>query len=281
MPIYLRNLVVTLIFCALFCPRFSAAQTIWVTGGHVGQQTGIIGTMTPAGVFTQVGVTDTQLSGIAFSPSGVLYGISTDATTLFTINANTGALTTIGATGLDAGQSDGLAFRADGALFLANQVSSLYTLDTGTGAASLVGAIGNASVGTIAFDDGGHLFQTNDDPANGASDLDVLDTLDQTTGAGTAVGEPGANTAFTGIFGLAFSNGALFGFDDSNHVIRLDTVTGFGTQVGVYQLPDSQIVLAATAASTVPEPSAAALLSGFMASGAAFLWRRKQSRQII
>ena len=282
MPTYLRHLVVLFILCAaLLCPRFSVAQTMWITGGHVGQHTGIIGTMTSSGVFTEVGVTDTQLSGIAFSPAGILYGISTDATTLFTVNANTGALTTVGATGLRVGQSDGLAFRADGTLFLADQVSNLYTVNPGTGAASLVGAIGNASVGTIAFDDSGNLFQTNDDPSNGASDLDVLDVLDQTTGVGTPVGGPGANTAFTGIFGLAFSNSGLFGFDDSNHVILLDTVTGYGTQVGAYELPDSQIVLSATSASTVPEPSAVVFLSGFVASGAAFLWRRRQSRQII
>ncbi len=281
MPIYIRNLVAMLtIAAAFFCPRFVSAQTIWVTAGHVGQDTGILGTITSTGVFTEIGATSTQLSGIAFSPEGVLYGISTDATTLFTVNANTGALTTIGSTGLDAEQADGLAFRSDGTLFLADQVSNLYTLNLGTGAALLVGAIGNASVGTIAFDDGGNLFQTNNDPANGANNLDVLNTLDQTTGVGTAVGRAGANTAFTGIFGLAFSNGSLFGFDDSEHVILLDTVSGFGTQVGAYQLPDAQIVLSATAPSAVPEPSAVAFLSGFVLSGAAFLWRRKQSRQI-
>jgi len=103
------------------------------------------------------------MRGIAFGPTGVLYGISSNGTELRTINPATGATTLIGMTGIPTGAGDwgDLACDASGVLFTVISPSNptpstLYRINAATGAGTLVGNIGFHSAG-IAFQTGGPL----------------------------------------------------------------------------------------------------------------------------
>lgn len=291
---HVRHLFTGLALAAgLSCSVFASAQTIYVAGGNISAATttGILGTINPiTGVFSLIGTTSTELTGIAFSPlTGVLYGVSADATTLYTVNASTGALTVVGATGLGTGANfdiaDGLAFRSDGTLFLADATgaggtaSNLYRVSTTTGAASVVGAIGNASSATIGFDGSGNLFEINNQVTP-----NTLVSLNQSTGAGTTVG----SVPFRDISGLAFSNGLLFGFTDTNQsganttnsVVAVNTGPGAGAVfVSSYNLGNGNVITAATPfqRAAVPEPSTLALLMGMGVTGTGVFLRRKRA----
>jgi len=114
-----------------------------------------------AGSSSLITATFEPMDGLDFSPSGVLFGLSQEATIgspyqLYTIDPATGAPTLLGPTGISFGAGfaavAGLAFRDDGALF-AVMNDSLYRLDTGTGAATLVGATGFNAVAGLTFVD--------------------------------------------------------------------------------------------------------------------------------
>ncbi len=271
---------------ALSCAVFASAQTIYVSTGATGGTTGTLGTITTSGVFTPIGITSVQLTALAFSPTGVLYGAGTDATTgavtLYTVNPTSGMLTQVGSTGLgnlaQGDQANGLAFSPGGILYTVdanfagfpNGSSSLYTVNTSTGAATQVGPVGNLSQGTIGFDGSGNLYEINNQLTPNRFDI-----LDQGTGAGTQLG----NTAFTDVFGLAFSNGALYGFANvNNRVITINTATGVGTSVATFNTGGTGIILAATPfVSAVPEPSTLALLMSMGVAGTSVFLRRKRA----
>jgi hypothetical protein len=102
-----------------------------------------------------------DLDGLAFAPSGTLYGFSqstTGSARLYTINTTTGVATLIGDSGIPGNvQFAGLAFDATGSMFAAvsgsgSSPSTLYRVDACTGAATLVGDIGFDGVCGLAFD---------------------------------------------------------------------------------------------------------------------------------
>ena len=276
---------------ALSCSVFASAQIAFVAVGVNGRtaNSAAIGTIdTGSGVYnqiglTQLGATNVQLSGIAFSSTGVLYGVSSDAATLYTVNTTTGALTPVGSTGIAppsptlGNLAGGLAFSPTGTLYLTDQRSNLYTLSTTTGAASLVGPVGNASSATIGFGNGGNLYQINNDPAQVTSDT-LLDQVDTTTGHGSTIG---TGTGFEDLFGLAFTGGTLFGFEGAKaggNIIALDTATGLGTTTGAFTLNGSQQLFAATGfVAAVPEPSTLALLMSMGVAGTSVFLRRKRA----
>ena len=102
------------------------------------------------------GVTQ-KFSGLAFNPiNDELFGLTADGASLFRVDATTGAVTLVGATGIAGGRCcfGGLTFRPDGALFgiLADASdSTLYQLNTTTGQATMIGDVGFDSVSGIAF----------------------------------------------------------------------------------------------------------------------------------
>ena len=109
-----------------------------------------------------IGISNAVLDGLAFSPSGVLYGITqpvTDVTghaRLVVVDALTGAETVVGTnTGvIDNAVLGGLAFAPDGTLYAVESdnvtVTDLYTIDVTTGTATLIGS-NNQRFSGIAF----------------------------------------------------------------------------------------------------------------------------------
>jgi hypothetical protein len=104
---------------------------------------------------TLITSTSAALDGLAFSPTGTLYGLTEDGTQLYTINQVTGAATLVGNTGLAGQSGDGLAFDASGNLFATLGVGApdrLYQINPATGVATLKGTITSfAEVTGIAF----------------------------------------------------------------------------------------------------------------------------------
>ena len=100
----------------------------------------VVGTLTP---------TAQAIDGLAFSPSGVLYGLSTTGVaSLYTIDPPTANMTLVGSTGvLPPGPGStlgGLAFDSSGNLFgilsaSGGNPSFLYSINTATGAATQIG----------------------------------------------------------------------------------------------------------------------------------------------
>ena len=120
-----------------------------------------------------------------------LYAIGLD-TNLYSINPSTGAQTLEGPTGLSiAGITIGMSTNSS-ALYYTNG-ANLYTLNTSTGAATLVGAMVTTNrVGAMVFE-GGALWAGVESPVS-------FDTLNTSTGAATFVSND-SNTAI--IYGLA------------------------------------------------------------------------------
>lgn len=195
-----------------------------------------------------------RMDGIAFSPSGALFGVQNlAAPQLWSINTTTAAASEIGSLGLALNPGDGavaLEFSPSGTLYTATTGGQLYTVNTTTGAATLVGNIGRPAAGDLAFAPNGTLYMSS---GAGGSNPNSLILVDPTTGAGTVVGPIG----FNDVFGLEFIGNTLYGLDDSGDLITIDPTTGVGTLAAT----TSPTVLGLDLAlSPVPEPSSLLLL---------------------
>jgi len=178
------------------------------------------------GATTLIGPLATVMSDIA-AYDGSLYGISySTPSVLYGIDPNTGAGTAIGSgTGATL---DALVFSPSGTLYAAG-ADSLYTINTSTGNSTLVGSGSGAgtysSSGDLEFDATGKLYLTS----VGFSG-DQLFSLNPATGQGTSIG----NIGFSGVLGLAYYSGIVYGFTSGGQVITINLSTGVGTAIASY-----------------------------------------------
>jgi hypothetical protein len=206
------------------------------------------------------GASDAQrMDGIAFSPSGALFGVQNlAAPQLWSINASTAAASPVGSLGLALNPGDAavaLEFSPGGTLYTATTGGQLYTVNTTTGAATLVGNIGLPAAGDLASAPDGNLYMSS---GAGGSDPNSLIQVDPTTGVGTLVGPIG----FNDVFGLDFIGNTLYGLDDSGALITIDPTTGAGTLAANTSPTVIGLDLAVSPSPVpVPEPSALLLLS--------------------
>jgi PEP-CTERM motif-containing protein len=148
----------------------------------------VLGTLTST--FGTTGLTD-----ISFQSDGTLFGIS--PSDLYTINLGTGALTSIGSTGLNP-PGGGLAFNSSGILYSAGiATGSVDTLSTSTGARTvgptMTGAPHAGSLGAmmaLGFSSSNILYAANSArEQNGATITTVnLVTINPATGIVTDIG---------------------------------------------------------------------------------------------
>jgi len=178
---------------------FGTPIYVWVTDAA-----GDLGEVNLAtGKVTVVGNAGVALTGLAFSPSGVLYGIT--GTSLYTINTSTGAATLTGSLGDGISTANALAFSSSGTLYTADD-ENLYTVNPSTGLATDVGPMGFGSGGDLAFV-GGTLYHTT---VSGQ-----LVTVNPSIGATSVVG----NLGVANIWGLASpENVNLYGLASPDNI---------------------------------------------------------------
>jgi hypothetical protein len=220
----------------------SAAPVLWFS--DVSNRLGTVDMAT--GSTSLIGVMNRQMTDLAFSPTGVLYG--TTFSQLYTIDTSTGATTLVGTHNTNI---NSLVFGSDGTLYGGSNV--LYTLNTATGAASAIGNMGASSSGDLAFV-GGKLY------LSATAGNDSLRLIDPATGAGSFVGNIGRSS----VFGLASPDGSdLYGMS-GNSVFEIDPATGAAGPT-IYSLAGFSSVYGTTfygeATPPIPEPSTYALMA--------------------
>jgi len=218
------------------------------------------------------------LTGIAYSPAGVLYGISNrdavvNPNSLFRIDPVTGASTLVGPTGLRAIVEGDLAFNpATGVLYGVTNVETaareMFTINPATGAATIVGPVSasaNIDPSALEFLPDGRLVTI--DSLN-----DRLLTVDPATAA--IVSSVPLSSPLGVVAGLALdpSTGVLYaadgGIDGTRSLYRLDATTGQLTLIG----PTPGAPFGLSSLEFIPEPSAPA----FLAAVAVLALRRRR-----
>ena len=173
------------------------------------------------GTTVVIGPTGVQLTDLALTPSGTLYGIDFDS--FYRVDPDTAQSTLIGPVGATV---NGLVVGPRGTIYASTrEVGQLLTINPLTGAGTLVGNSGFLSAGDLAFAQDGTLYMT----ARLSTDAlpSLLATLDPATGAGTLVGPIGQDN----VFGLVSSYGTLFGMTSDGDLLTIDPSTGAGTVV--------------------------------------------------
>jgi len=201
---------------ALFAAScYATPVEVWVDDAN-----GNIGEVNVAtGGVTMVGSAGVQLTDMAFTANGALYGISYNS--FYGINTSTGQATLIGALG-DSTTANSLTFGPNGTLYTADLVN-LYTIDLSTGFANYVGPMGYSSGGGLAFVNGTLYLATLSNQ---------LATVNPTTGTATVVGNLGA----LNIYGLAAVGSTLYGFGGANgeDVYSINLSTGAATYISTW-----------------------------------------------
>jgi len=230
---------------------------------------GLLGTVdAQTGATHLIGNMGVVMTDIAYSPTGVLYGLS--FTDLYTINPQTAAVTLIGPHGIPA--ANALVFDTGGTLYAAGVSTFLYTINPATGASIQIGDDGFSSAGDLAFN-GGNLFLS--------SSTNELVKINLAGGvSGTAVGSLG----FPSVFGLATgSDGVLYGVSGTR-IFSVNTTTGAGTLLTNYFGQDLGVAngssfiteAGAGAPSSAPEPAPVSLIAATLLW--VFFWRTVRRR---
>jgi hypothetical protein len=166
------------------------------------------------------GIPVTDITDIAIDADGIMYGVSFD--TLYRINASNGQVSEVrraGPTDLNA-----LTFLADGTL-LAGGGSSLYQVDPGSGAFTQISSIGSWSfAGDMVGLPDGLLYCAMGSAYGGDSSLVVYDL---STGTIIRTGSTGTGS----LYGFAYAEGELFGFNAEGEVFTIDQSSGRATRV--------------------------------------------------
>jgi hypothetical protein len=221
------------------------ASTAFVTDGA-----GQFGSMDlGTGAFTQIGGAEPSLLyGMGWA-GGSLYGLDTNANpNLVVIDPSTGAISTVGATGL--AHYSILSAIIGGSLYALDGVTSnLYSINPATGAATLVGATGLP----------GSLGANYDSMAGDSTNLYV--SVNQTL---YIVNPTNGNTSLVGslpsshVLGAAIINNQLYAFTDDagQPFYTINTGNAQGTLIGDAQAA----VFFGVSTSDVPEPGTMFLL---------------------
>jgi hypothetical protein len=208
------------------------------------------------------------ITGLAFSPSGVLYGSSGDKfaasqAKLVTINPATAQVTLVGSfnagvnntSGVPATMGD-IEFDAAGNLYGVASIGgpNLYSINVGTGQATLVGPNGAATSTT-----GGGLAISPGNVFYGTPTSARFGTYNPATGTYTNISNP-AKPAGGGYGALSFDGGILYGINVGSgsppptHLVTFNLTTGVITDLG------TSVNSLDAIAFQVPEPATIVLL---------------------
>ena len=175
---------------------------------------------------------------------------------LVLLNAQTGAETEVGSTGIIVTSFGGM---PGGPAYAVDLSNNLYQVNLTTGAATLIGptglpapsmsfAFGNSLVGT-----GTTLYYTEESADPLAPEPSRLYTLNLSTGLATPVGLTGASI----VVGSGIIDNTLYGFTgfNSQEIVLIDPATGASTPGA-----STPVIVFGAAGQSVPEPASATLL---------------------
>nr|MDT0662514.1 hypothetical protein [Micromonospora sp. DSM 115978] len=179
------------------------------------------------------GPVEFAIGAIAFSDSGILYGISLTSTArLYTIDVTTGAATAVGPLGIGFIFEGGLTFDASGRLLGVDQgdaaTATTFTIDTATGAATILGPPSGQPRDLNGLTRAGDIVYGIDRPT------DSLGRLSVATGDYTVIGGTGVPVGDTGGLAYRSTDGTLYAtFEADGGFYRIDPVTGAATLIAV------------------------------------------------
>jgi hypothetical protein len=163
----------------------------------------------------------TDITDVAIDADGIMYAVSFDK--LYTVNPENGQVTrvaTAGPTDLNA-----LTFLADGTL-LAGGGGNLYEVDPSSGAFTQISSIGDwlFAGDMVGLPDGLLYCAMSNDSTGWESALVVYDLASQTI---IRTGTTGTGS----MYGFAYAEGTLFGFNALGEILTIDPTSGRATRV--------------------------------------------------
>ena len=172
------------------------------------------------------------INDIAVDANGVLYALSSSALFRVTLTPDgSGSCPSTEVTQV-AGSSNynALSFTLDGTLLAAGSDGTIARVDLQSGSSSVVGsfASGYGSSGDFVALSDGRIFAT---ARKSGTTNDYLVQIDQNGGLYSQVAVIG-NVGFTGVYGLGFWAGTLYGFDSAGDVLTIDPNSGAATKKG-------------------------------------------------
>lgn len=174
----------------------------------------------PSGKVTPIGpLQSPQITDIALSPNGTLYGLAFQA--LYTVNTMTGKATLL--QNVSQNQMVALDAAPDGVLY-AGAAGTVYALDAATGKLVPTASYpqGNQASGDIAFL-GGKLYASSN--PSGGGQTDALCEI----GLGGTPSKVIGSIGFDCVWGLAAFGETLYGLTCNGEVLSIDLASGKGT----------------------------------------------------
>lgn len=166
------------------------------------------------------------VGGMREASAGILYAINDESNTLVTIDRTTYAVTTVGSTGITAGDFGDLTYNSsNGKLYwIAGRFNnSLYTLDKTSGAATLVGEHGIPDLFALAYN-------SSDGKLYAQSTSNNVYTLDLITAAATQIG---SNLVYPGGMAYLADTDQLILLESGlRQFYKISTSTGAATLLG-------------------------------------------------
>lgn len=171
--------------------------------------------------------TTESITDLALTPNGVLYAVS--FTKIYTVNQANAVVTPI--INLSGTGNDGMTFLPSGELIAGDSNGDVTRINPATGSATKIGNYGNGlkTAGDLVAVADGTMYATSAASPGGAdaTSNNVLIQVNPQTGAAVPIGP----TGFANVWGIAFSNKHVIGFNTAGKIIQIDVATGAGTVV--------------------------------------------------
>ncbi|HJR79083.1 MAG TPA: hypothetical protein VJ821_03355 [Anaerolineales bacterium] len=208
------------------------------------------------------------ITDIAFD-GNILYGINYSQ--LFRIDPASGARSIIGSMGY--GNVNALTVASNGTMYAATVSGVFLRINKATGAGTLLGSFGSGigSSGDLAIRSDNTMYAA---VTRSGTSNNWLARININTGQATLVGDMGAS----GVFGLDFMDGELYGVTSNGRLLRIDPATGGSTYIQTFSASFGG--LSTATGDVISLPGAATLVSpsGTISDNTpAYMWNKVSS----